>query len=487
MKINQKIMSAILGSVLIFYAATLISCKNQPDSDSENSTTLKGVTSLFIVNPTKQKKNYDDTWVKIETVERAAGAETPCETLNLSTESSYIEHTIPFSDVNFEINEKKTRSATTKYQKKYVKGQQHTFSDAEYIKQTKIATMRYEGEFCYIWTFDDEPNDSKMTDEEITSFAATFDNIYLKETALCGPKYQGETVLKSIITPNAKISLVLYDIAYDRGTGKIYGYFHPEMYYIRQSGANEIEAIFVDSYFAKQKEIEKNLFSTVSHELNHLLNFANKTLKYGTGMNSWYTEMLSMVTEDFFMNDLNLSYENSPQQRLEAFVSGCHSYGFGNWNYNNNDLVSFNYANAYAFGAFLARNYGGAKLIHEIATNEYVDEESVVKAVNKINNTNLTFTDLLNKFSLIMINTQNQNSDLPSLKKTCFSEITEEISLIDGSTKKETFSFNLTEIDLTAIKEIVASKNVYTNRFDIAFDSYGFLFYHFDKHFQVIH
>ncbi len=64
-------------------------------------------------------------------------------------------------------------------------------------------------------------------------------------------------------------------------------------------------------------------------------------------MKSWYTEMLSMITEDFLMEDLNTEYKDSPQKRLELFIMAGHKYGFGNWTQIYHDIESFNYANVY--------------------------------------------------------------------------------------------------------------------------------------------
>ena len=123
-----------------------------------------------------------------------------------------------------------------------------------------------------------------------------------------------------------KISLVIYDIGSDKA-GSFYGYFSPSMYYTNQSGENAMEAIFVDSYYAKQEELLPGLLSTVAHEFNHLLNYVQKTLKYGLTCESWYTEMLSMVTEDLMQGILQINPSMGPQGRFPYFIM-CANYGF---------------------------------------------------------------------------------------------------------------------------------------------------------------
>ncbi|MBQ5399653.1 MAG: hypothetical protein IIU15_00260, partial [Treponema sp.] len=56
------------------------------------------------------------------------------------------------------------------------------------------------------------------------------------------------------------------------------------------------------------------------------------------------------------------------------------------------------YGTAYAFGAWLARNYGGAPLVQKMSTNAYVGIDSVVNAVNSVNHTNLTWNDLFKEY-----------------------------------------------------------------------------------------
>ena len=356
----------------------------------------------------------------------------------------------------------------------YSVGDIHLFSDnnSHYIGNSRVAEMKYEGNYCYIWTFTDEKEESKMSPEEIKTFAQKFDEIFIKETVLCGAHYKGDSVYSGIIIPNEKISIVLYDIGNDKRSGNIYGYFQPSYYYSTQNGNNNIEVIFIDSYYAKQKEVTPALLSALVHEFNHLLNYVNKTLKYGLEMKSWYTEMLSMITEDFFLDDLKVDYRNSPHARLEKFISGGHKYGFGNWeDITTSSITQFNYSNAYAFGAYLARNYGGAKLIHEIATNEYVNEKSIVEAVNKINGSNYSFNDLLKEFPYILINTENTVQNFPSLNINSYESIFSD---------NRQFDFSLNSINLNSLNPTISIQSDDINSASIThFDSYGFLFYNF--------
>ncbi len=494
---NKKCTVGFLTVIAAVSLICAVGCKKDTENDGFNSYNLHDVTGLVVVNGSSLKKKVGDNWISVEIKNREAFAEevevepAAVQEQPEVPEYEYIEHTRPFIPSELPVvgevkarevrMEGEGRAAKAVKPTKYVPGEIHVFSDSDpqFIGRARTAEMVYEGVYCYIWTFKDEPEDSKMSEEEIKTFADAFDKIYLKETALCGETFKGEvnSELYNVITPDEKVSLVLYDIGSDKN-GFFYGYFSSSMYYTNQSGENAMEAIFVDSYCAKQEKLLPALISAVAHEFNHLLNYVQKTLKYGLGCESWYTEMLSMVTEDFLMEDLNVDLNNSPQTRLINFINGSYNYGFKNWYFNDQFITRGNYANAYAFGAFLARNYGGAALIHEIATNEFVNEESVVKAVNKINGTNLSFDDLIKQFSAILFNVDNDNTDLPSLNKDWTGKIT-------GSDGLE-YDFSLAKIHPSIFSELVSEPLVIKfydiNKLsDVDLESYGFLAFKFDK------
>ena len=467
----------------IFSLINFISCKNNAEGSNNGTSTYEqnNVNALFVINPTETKKKSGENWITINYTPEVSANILSVKT-NAALQSNgnaefmpSIEHTVPYSTWNSEsYSSKKVMSdraaGTTKRATTYKLLEKKTIIDSM-SNRNSVAKMVYEGEYCYVWTYNDESAEATLSAEEIKVFAEKFDVIYEKEIALCGPKYDGNTVYDYAINPDKKISLMLCDIGQDAGRGTIYGYFQPGNYF----DTNRMEIIFVDSFFAKREAASGELFSTVAHEFNHLLNYCNKELKYGLTQQSWYTEMLSMLCEDFFGEDLGLGDDDGVKQRLfYNFIKGSYIYGFGNW-MSGGDHVSNNYANAYAFGAYLARNYGGAKLIHEIMTNKYVNEESVVKAVNKINGTSYSFKDLLKEFPLILINTKKQASDKPSL----FKATEDELSGIEG------YTYKLKEIDLGSVDDSSIVANIPEAADDRILDSYGFQFYYFSAPVKV--
>ncbi len=466
--------SVLALSSLVLLSSCNFSALFENDDDYQK---LTDVTNLFFVNPTKTDKETNEKWITIKKSNSRSIIED--EAPSTLPESGTVEHTAPYLFDNSlflrDDNSRATDTTTTVRVRRFKLGDKRGFYDADYMNGNRTGTMKYEGEYCYIWTLDDEDEDSLMSAEEIEEFAEKFDHYYEQETAICGPKYDGNTVYntankKQIISPNEKISVLLFDIQNDKWNGNLLGYFHPAYYVADQSGKNQIELLCIDSFYAKDEDYASGLYSTVVHEFNHMLNFANKTLKYGLEMDTWYTEMLSMLTEDLFDDQLGTDFDNSIYSRLKIFVQGGYVFGFGNWAdiLQNDFRVSFNYSNAYAFGAFLARNYGGAELFHEIATNAYVNEESVVEAVNTLNKTNKTFEQLLKEFCLVLINPKAEDSSKPSLYR-------EVSKTVDG------YAFTLPKIDLEEIAETTITPIKTGSNTSKYLDSYGFHYYQFEE------
>ena len=451
----------------IFLVFLFIGCKNDIKSSDDGlcSSRLENVSALVITNPTENDKPKDEVWAKIQTISKKM-VNSVNEESELKILNSYVEKTPPYNALDSSLfipNNSRTAISDIREQSFKI-GEAHIFSD--YDNSRIVARMVAEGEYCYIWQDDDSLPYAKLSEEEIEDLIEKFDAIYLKQINLCGPKYNGLSQLKNIINPCKKISILLTDIKPD-----IFGGFFRPYDYISAKDSAQMEVVVVDSVEAKDKEKVSMLYSTLVHEFSHLLTFVNKSLKYGLQFDTWYTEMLAMLTEDFFMQELGVEYRNSPQARLESFVSGGYVYGFKNWAKDDSPYLYCSYSNAYAFGAFLARNYGGAKLIHEICTNEYVNEESVVNAVNKINGTSKTFSDLLKEYSFVLLNLQDIESETVSLNKESVCKIND-------------YEYHLSKIDLAnlpaqgkiEIKSIIPEKVL-----ECDLGAYGFYFLTFEK------
>lgn len=228
------------------------------------------------------------------------------------------------------------------------------------------------------------------------------------------------------------INIVLTDIAKDYNSSKqtgVVGYFWGKDYYNKElvSYSNEGKYFYIDIPYCNYNKTDKDydgndntvsdmVISTLFHEYQHMIHF-NK--KYGVESDedtSWYNEMLSMLCEDIMAGTLELE-ETVQDERIPNFnvyypLSGISEY------LDSESWIS--YGTAYAFGAWLARNYGGVDLVEKISKNTYVGKESIVDAVNVTNNTSLTWEDLVKEYlqAVVFRSAYSQENDLPTFNKT---------------------------------------------------------------------
>jgi len=280
----------------------------------------------------------------------------------------------------------------------------------------KTAVCKANGQYCNVLFIKDTSLVAE-SDIDFAKIAENFDAIYEKETSIVGTNRYETKVYSNLIDPMAKIDVIVADImeaATKDQEGGVFGYFHSNDFLINGdyeywendekqtytiSCSNEAQAIYVDSYFLKTKT--NQVYSTLVHEFNHLLNYCQKTCYYGLNyMSSWYTEMLSMVTEDLFQHYLKIEDIDSPKARMSLFNCSAY-YGFENWQ--DGDDVYRSYANAFAFGAYLVRNFGGVPLLKEIATNKYIDKDSITEALHKLNY-NYDYAKVLRYFPMVYVN-----------------------------------------------------------------------------------
>jgi len=260
----------------------------------------------------------------------------------------------------------------------------------------KSAVLSSIGDYCYVWTVEENYStasvsytDNKITEVQSKEIAVKFDQMYPSETAIFGNKYSVK--YPDFIDPKDKISILIYDIDADYSPSQnsgVFGFFWAKDYYLGGPDGsipgyglktNEDELFYIDSHFLDS--YPEGIYSTLAHEFQHMLNFVQKDLTYGLDPDIWYNEMLSMVCEDLLSAHIGITKENGPQSRLYEFIYSYYESGLSDWLSGQDVLKS--YAGAYTFGAFLARNYGGAQFIKDLASSRSVDQTSINDALAK--------------------------------------------------------------------------------------------------------
>ena len=322
----------------------------------------------------------------------------------------------------------------------YVAIKQNTTSSDDF--QRKEFTLKAEGDYCRIWYLNNNPSlvtDSIVTTSELKKLADTVDIIFEDETAIFGSNHiSGKSGLITA-DENTKIDVLVYDLFSDAYEGQMsgtFGFFNPNELYSNYDKSNKCEAIHLDSYFL-QYDIKgtKNdmgvlerthvIDSTIIHEFQHLLDYCNKKDTPET----WYNEMLSLCAEDIFQNVLGISDYDSPKSRLDGNFDTPWQ-GFKKWPESSSSDVLNAYANVYAFGAYLMRNYGGVKLINEIATNISINEVSITNALTILGYQE-DFYSVFEKFGRVYITNEKNKVSLNNTTSQTFKSVEYKLDSID--------------------------------------------------------
>jgi hypothetical protein len=259
----------------------------------------------------------------------------------------------------------------------------------------------------------DEVKSSYVTDAMVTTLAEKFldssnDDIYKWVTDLYGDPWgenaDSSTYSSYLISGDESdgITILLYDIP----TSGYLGYYWSKDNFNNSydSGSNERLIFYLDAVYFATKEgvswddtdyLPEYIISTLAHEFQHMINFYQKRVSndlLNVSVETWLNEMCSLVTEDFVADKLETT--NNPRGILGSdYESGnstidnsCRLNSFNP--YNDESFLEwdsvYDYSTVYAFGAYLARNYGGAELFQKIVQNSEVDENAVINALSSL-------------------------------------------------------------------------------------------------------
>ena len=333
----------------------------------------------------------------------------------------------------------------------------------------KTAILKATSTNCNIWILSDNfdgssasDSDNKLTLSQLEILTEKFEVIYEPETAIFGSTYKDLSAdISGYVPRSEKINILVFDIEDDFSpfqTSGTLGYFWgKDMFYDSVVKAqtsyrsNECEIFYIDSYFLDK--YPNFVYSTLAHEFQHMLNFVHKTMENGKSSSTWFNEMLSMICEDLLSSAeyLDTDDQYSPKSRLPYFNCGYALLGLNQWD---STYYAYAYANAYAFGAWLTRNYGGAELVHEMALNDKIDLDCIVAAVETVTGSTVTVQELLKEFTRSLcypeltyneFNYATNNYSTNSLKPFC----AKSTSSITNSSTGNIFEFTLDSIQLS--------------------------------------
>jgi len=263
--------------------------------------------------------------------------------------------------------------------------QQYNENDFRTIK----ATLKVQGTYCNIWV--DNAIDT-LAKDDIKALAETFDKIHPYATTLLGYEYGGGEGGSGGIDGDTQIQILVHNIT--AVSPNVLGYFWGKDEY-KQSvldkekleflKSNEMEIFYIDSGFLK--DYPKLTYSTLIHEFQHMIHFNQKTIKRNKNSEDWFNEMLSMLAEDVIGPKIGILPRDDQEgpsdghpidERIPLFLNVYDWFGIDEWD------GWASYSIAYAFGAYLIRNFGGPELIREMLFNEWVNQNSITQAIQKL-------------------------------------------------------------------------------------------------------
>ncbi len=203
---------------------------------------------------------------------------------------------------------------------------------------------------------------------------------------------------------NGKIIFLLLDIidGFDGTGGYVAGYFDPTHMFSRNtySNSNQADMLYIDTY-PGLTDIS-SIYSTIAHELQHLINFSQTYLKDGREQDLWINEGLSSAAEYI--------YAGTQQDRIDYFNDdpvGTIAYGNnffvwnGFWESEYGDVLA-DYSTVYLFFQWLRIHASNGNGIYkEIINSNDRDYRAVTAAAsNRINSQFSSWDKLLGTWML---------------------------------------------------------------------------------------
>jgi hypothetical protein len=278
--------------------------------------------------------------------------------------------------------------------------------DNEYWVQ-KSATLRARGSYCNIWVIENW-GAYPVSDTAVQTLAAKFDQIYPLETKILGYEYGGGPGGSGGVDGDPKIQILVYDFNGGGGVqgSSAAGFFWSKDLYTQavldssnwSVKTNRAEMFYIDA--GQLSRSPDYTYSVLVHEFQHMINFNVKLVRYSRNSSSWYNEMLSMLAEDMISPLIGVVPTNSSHPigiRIRYFLAWYFKEGVTTWT----SLASSSYSYKYAFGAYLARNYGGAELVKNILANDSTNIDSISSALKQT--AGIDFNYAVEKFAEALI------------------------------------------------------------------------------------
>lgn len=268
-----------------------------------------------------------------------------------------------------------------------------TFNFKNNQYETINTDLKYRGKKVEVWVYENQ-----ISDAQAIRIGQEFDNnIYPLMTKKFGEE--------SDVDNNGKINIVIYDIkdSYDQTNVYTQGYFNPTDLYDVE-GSNKGEVLYIDTYptmdvtdYYNNQGIE-NLYPVIVHEFQHMISFSENVIKgYGSSLDTWIDEGLSMAAEQLYTNKPRMDRIN--YYNKSSSITNGHSLLY--WDYNNDTLS--NYSLSYLFIEYLNIQVDiGDDIYKEIIQNPNSDYKAIEDVVKKYIDNNMDFGEFMTNFRMAL-------------------------------------------------------------------------------------
>ncbi len=210
-------------------------------------------------------------------------------------------------------------------------------------------------------------------------------DIYDWETNVYGGEWGSDAsaINSNLANSDDTVNILIYDM----NSLGLAGYFWSKDNY-KQSiigASNERIMFYINSELLKADE--KETYTTLVHEFQHMIHFYQRGVKLGLQDSTWYDEMMSEATEDLIATKIGyMGPRNVDPSIGDAGEAGNSGGRYPGFNYNNTiSLTNWSnsiddYSKVSSFGAYLLRNYDGAKILHNLMYSNASDESALKNA-----------------------------------------------------------------------------------------------------------
>lgn len=284
------------------------------------------------------------------------------------------------------------------------------------LRKTNTQKTAFSDKTLEIWVANSEWN-GNVTQKDVDTLSDNFlkaelnNDIYDWVTNMCGEEW-GETGYSNVIGKTDTIVILLCDIGNDKATSGTVGYFYSgnniKKENIRNGASNEAVMFVIDSVFT-QNAIN-DVLSTLAHEFQHMIHFYQRRVKNDfVESETWFNEMLSMCVEDIISDKLGVEgprgivgttaafNEDNVFARPSNFVERPDK----NLEFWANDFYS--YANSYSLGAYLIRNFGGAKFINGCFKEKNSGFDAILNVIEANTGKAYKKSDILKRFGVAVL------------------------------------------------------------------------------------